>query len=30
MSVDEAIDFFAGEPEVPRKYKPLSNVGLGM
>ena len=29
MSVDEAIDFFAGEPEVVRRIQPLSNVGLG-
>jgi len=29
MSVDEAIDFFAGDPEVARKIQPLSNVGLG-
>jgi excinuclease ABC subunit A len=29
MSVDEAIDFFADEPEVAKKIQPLSNVGLG-
>ena len=29
MSVDEAIDFFEGEPDVVRKIQPLSNVGLG-
>ncbi len=29
MSVDEAIDFFAGEPDVAKKIQPLSNVGLG-
>lgn len=29
MSVDEAIDFFAGEPSVAGKIKPLSDVGLG-
>jgi excinuclease ABC subunit A len=29
MSVDEAIDFFADEPSVAGKIKPLSDVGLG-
>lgn len=29
MSVDEAIDFFAGESTVALKIKPLSDVGLG-
>ncbi len=29
MSVDEAIEFFANEPEVVKKIQPLSNVGLG-
>lgn len=29
MSVDEAIDFFVDDPEVARKIKPLSDVGLG-
>ncbi|MBL0355671.1 MAG: excinuclease ABC subunit UvrA [Chitinophagaceae bacterium] len=29
MSVDEAIDFFADEPDVAKKIQPLSNVGLG-
>jgi excinuclease ABC subunit A len=29
MSVDEAIDFFAGEPDVAKRIQPLSNVGLG-
>jgi excinuclease ABC subunit A len=29
MSVDEAINFFEGEPDVVRKIQPLSNVGLG-
>ena len=29
MSVDDAIDFFADEPSVAHKIKPLSNVGLG-
>ncbi|MES2851030.1 MAG: excinuclease ABC subunit UvrA [Bacteroidota bacterium] len=29
LSVDEAIDFFAGEPDVAKKIQPLSNVGLG-
>ncbi len=29
MSVDDAIDFFADEPAVAAKIKPLSDVGLG-
>jgi excinuclease ABC subunit A len=29
MSVDDAIDFFADEPSVANKIKPLSDVGLG-
>jgi excinuclease ABC subunit A len=29
MSVDDAIDFFADEPSVAGKIKPLSDVGLG-
>lgn len=29
MSVDEALDFFAAEPTVANKIKPLSDVGLG-
>jgi excinuclease ABC subunit A len=29
LSVDEAIDFFADEPTVANKIKPLSDVGLG-
>jgi excinuclease ABC subunit A len=29
MSVDDAVDFFADEPAVANKIKPLSNVGLG-
>ncbi len=29
MSVDEAIDFFADEPDVAKKILPLSDVGLG-
>lgn len=29
MNVDEAIDFFADEPSVSNKIKPLSDVGLG-
>jgi excinuclease ABC subunit A len=29
MSVDDAVDFFADEPSVANKIKPLSNVGLG-
>ena len=29
MSVDDAVDFFAHEPTVANKIKPLSNVGLG-
>ncbi|HAO45816.1 MAG TPA: excinuclease ABC subunit A [Chitinophagaceae bacterium] len=29
MSVDEAIGFFAGEPEVVKKIQPLHDVGLG-
>jgi excinuclease ABC subunit A len=29
MSVDEAIKFFADEPDVAKKIQPLSNVGLG-
>jgi len=29
MSVDEAIEFFADEPDVAKKIQPLSNVGLG-
>ncbi len=29
MSVDDAIDFFAAEPAVAAKIKPLSDVGLG-
>jgi excinuclease ABC subunit A len=29
MSVDDAIDFFADEPAVANKIKPLSSVGLG-
>ncbi len=29
LSVDEAIEFFADEPSVANKIKPLSNVGLG-
>jgi len=29
MSVDEALDFFAGEKEIARKIKSLSDVGLG-
>ncbi len=29
MSVDEAISFFANEPAVANKIKPLSSVGLG-
>ncbi len=29
MSVDDAVDFFAGEPSVSLKIKPLSDVGLG-
>jgi excinuclease ABC subunit A len=29
MSVEEAIDFFAAEPSVALKIKPLSDVGLG-
>ncbi len=29
MSVDEAIDFFASDPDVAKKIQPLSDVGLG-
>lgn len=29
MSVDEAIDFFTGEPAIVRAIQPLSDVGLG-
>ena len=29
MSVDDATDFFADEPEVARKIRPLHDVGLG-
>ena len=29
MSVDEAIDFFAGDKDVAKKIQPLSDVGLG-
>ncbi len=29
MSVDDAVDFFADEPSVANKIKPLSSVGLG-
>ncbi len=29
LSVDEAIDFFAGEPSIANKLKPLQDVGLG-
>ncbi len=29
MSVDDAIAFFAGEPEVAKKIQPLHDVGLG-
>ncbi len=29
MSVDEAIEFFADEPDVAKKIQPLSDVGLG-
>jgi excinuclease ABC subunit A len=29
MSVDDAVEFFADEPEVARKIQPLSSVGLG-
>ncbi len=29
MSVDDAVDFFADEPTVANKIKPLSDVGLG-
>jgi excinuclease ABC subunit A len=29
MSVDDAVDFFADEPTVSLKIKPLSDVGLG-
>ncbi len=29
LSVDEAIDFFANNPEVVKKIKPLQDVGLG-
>lgn len=29
LSVDEAVEFFSDEKEVPKKIKPLSDVGLG-
>ncbi len=29
LSIDEALDFFAGQKEIVQKIKPLSDVGLG-